>query len=327
VSNGQASHGPILVAGALRSGTTWIARTLNHADGVTWINEPDNEWPNVYALKAKLRLGRFPALAEGDRAPRAYERLWERSLAGFREAKYQEAAAWKLNQGEPTMQALWRAMCDHANRRVSPRLRFLTAIARPPSSRQPPGVVMVKSVHIPLAVEWVAAKFRPRMLVVLRHPLNVIASWKELGWGGCALHTNPTVGRRMAGRWGMPPLDDGCPQLQCLAWEVGLFTSALETAVDRHPDWLSVTHESLCVDPPAGFRRLFDQVGLSWSSRAHEFLTESNRPGSGYKTLRIAAEQPDRWKRRLTSDDVREVWAVLSRIQAPWVERVARDLE
>lgn len=323
----EGSGRPLLVAGAPRTGTTWTARVLSFAEGVIWLNEPDNEWPHPFALKAKLPLGRFPVLVEGDRAPRRYEQLWERALAGFRHGRYQEALAWRMDQGEKTTQELWRAMCDHAHPRLSPALRLLSWVASPPSSREVGQTIMVKSVHAPLALEWLVARLQPTVLLVLRHPFNVIASWMDLGWGGCALETNPRVRERLGDRWGLPDLDARASQLQRLTWEVGLFTCALESAAEQHPDWLVASHESLCRDPRGGFRRLYGRLGFTWSTSAEAFLDRSNRPGTGYSIDRVASEQPERWRRRLRPEHVREIWSVLSRVQAPWVERLARDVE
>src|SRR5207247_758089 len=55
------------------------------------------------------------------------------------------------------------------------------AILDVPAEPGPNEHVVVKSVHAPLALEWVAARFEPAVVVVLRHPLNVIASLLELG--------------------------------------------------------------------------------------------------------------------------------------------------
>jgi hypothetical protein len=291
------------------------------------IYEPDNEWPNPFALKAKLPLGRFPILEEGDVAPPAYERLWQRALAGRWQGKLRASVARRFDQGERTMLQLWRAMCDPWDPRLSFRLRVLTTLARPPSTHLRGNVVLVKSVHAPLALEWIAARFRPRIVAVLRHPLNVIAGWTDLGWGGCALEQNPRVRERFGRRWGLPELGSGSSPLQRVAWEVGLITTALHAGVERHPDWVVASHESLCMDPEGGFRRLYEQLDFTWSKLVERFLVKSNRPGAGYDVLRVAADQPESWRRRLTPDQVATSWSVLSGFEAPWVARVAAELE
>src|SRR3989442_4909 len=118
-------------------------------------------------------------------------------------------------------------------------------VAWPPAPADGADRVMVKAVHAPLALEWIWARLGPRIVVVLRHPLNVIASWLELGWGGCALETNPWVRERFVDRWNLPMLDPDASRLQRLAWEAGLFTSALRAGVERHSEWIAASHEDL----------------------------------------------------------------------------------
>lgn len=322
---------PLFVAGAPRMGTTWVSRALGMARGAAWINQPDNDWPDPFALRAKVALGRYPVLDPGDPAPAAYELVWERAFAGYEARGRLVRLARRLGRGDRAMRDLWRATCDHANPRVAPWLRLLSAAARPASWRavdasgSPAAVPVVKSVHAQLSVEWVARRFEPQVLVCLRHPLNVAASWLEFGWGGCALDSNPRV-RRRAERWRMPELPPDRTPVHEVAWEVGLFVSALRDAAARHPEWPAVTHEEMCVEPVDRFRALYGRLGLEWSPEAERYLTESDRPGTGYMTARVAADQPGRWRTRLSPERIRQVWSVLSRIEAPWIAEVAADL-
>src|SRR5437867_103434 len=73
----ERSARPVLVAGGPRTGTSWVLRALHRAGGVALIYEPDNEWPNPFALKAKLPLGRFPVLEAGAAAPPESAQLGE----------------------------------------------------------------------------------------------------------------------------------------------------------------------------------------------------------------------------------------------------------
>jgi hypothetical protein len=316
----------ILVIGGPRTGTTWVAEALSWGRGVVWINEPDNEWPDPFALRAKLPLGRFPILDEADPDPTDYLELWRRACAGFRQSGPLLALADRLENWPKTRRDLWRALCDHANPRVAPWLRVLASLSRPPSKRSERDLAVVKSVHAALALEWVSARLRPRVLIVQRHPFNTIASWLEFGWGGCYLDTHPKVRERFAGPWGFPELAADRSLLSAVTWEVALFASVLHTAAREHPDWLTVSHESLCIDPIGGFQRIYADLGLTWTEDAERFIRDSNRAGRGYETARIAAELPDRWKRRLTGDQIQEIRSLLSLIRAaPWIEDMTRD--
>jgi hypothetical protein len=309
-------------------GTTWVAEALSFARGAAWINEPDNEWPDPFALKAKLPLGRFPILDERDPDPPEYLQLWQRALNGFRQGGPLLRLGDRLENWDKTRRDLWRALCDHANPRVAPWLRLLVSLARPPSDRLQGEIVVVKSVHAALALEWVASRLGPRTVVVLRHPLNTIASWLEFGWGGCYLDTHPEVRARFAGPWGFPDLPEDRSLVTAVTWEVALFTSVLHAAVEDHPGRLAVSHESLCADPTGGFQQIYSDLGLPWTDEAERFVRESNRPGTGYETARIAAEQPDRWKRRLSREQLEEIRDLLLQIRmARWVEGVMHDLE
>jgi Sulfotransferase family len=331
------SRRPLFVASAPRTGTTWVAWVLSVAPGVTWINEPDNEWPNVFALKAKRTLGRFPVLEKGDIAPPEYQELWARAFQGFRQSALLDRIVYRADHGDKTMLQLWRALCDHANPEMSRELRLLTALAPPPGSKPKPlggrrhsaGApqrVLVKSVYAPLALEWITARFQPQTVIVLRHPLNMMASWVELMWGGCALDTNPTVREHFAARWDLPELDPDASSLQRIAWEVGLFLCALHAGIDEHPEWVVVSHDDLAVEPTSTFKRLYEDLGLGWTPKTEAFLEERNRPGEGFAVFRVASELPERWRKRLSKEQLDEVWSVWSQISAPWVDQVRRDL-
>ena len=43
-------------------------------------------------------------------------------------------------------------------------------------------------------------------------------------------------------------------------------------------------------------------------------LARSNRAGTGLVTTRVAADQPERWRKRLTGDQVREIGGMLRKV-------------
>jgi hypothetical protein len=305
---------PILIVGSPRSGTTWVEEVLGSTHGAYTIHEPDNETSNPFAVRAKSGLGRFPVLAAGDEAPEELVELWDRAFAGCIHSgsvRWLAAKALLKTAGTDLTAAF-----DRTESRLSPRLRLVKGLAGPPSFRQDDPQVIVKSVHAPLAVEWIAYRWRPRVIVVRRNPFSIVASHMELGWQDARLDTHPFLQRRLAALVAVPPLSSGESRLSRLAWQIGLFTTALEVAASRNPDWHVVSHEGLCRHPEAGFRDLCDELGLTWSEPASAFLAESNRPGQGLMTQRVAAEESERWRRRLTPEQVDEVAGVFSRFAA-----------
>jgi hypothetical protein len=66
----------VLVIGAPRSGTTWLAHALAATPGSRLANEPDNTAFNADAAESQELYGGYPAPHVGEHVP-AYERLWD----------------------------------------------------------------------------------------------------------------------------------------------------------------------------------------------------------------------------------------------------------
>lgn len=282
---------PIVIAGLPRSGTTWTQGVLARAEGAVRVGEPDNEDHYPTAIHAKRRLGRYPVLAPGE-DDRDYRRLWEWILSGAPTSERDKIALRLMKPGAE--RRLYEGRFD-------PVTWLAGQVAR---NHRPdavaPGRVVAKSIHLQLALEWVAANFDVEVLVVTRHPANVLASWMEVNLKdgrNRTLETRDDIRRRYADRWGVPP--PGPDPLERMCWRIGLLLAALEEAVGRHPEWHVRGHERLCEEPSAEFRRLYGELGLTWTEAAGDYLEEKNRPGKGFQLKRVASEIPDAWRQRL----------------------------
>jgi hypothetical protein len=216
-----------------------------------------------------------------------------------------------------------------SERRLTPRLRLAAALAVPRQGRAPAPRRVVKSVHAPLMLDWITARWDPAVVVCFRHPLDVVASVIEAGTCG---RTGGAVTRLLSpaalavgtDAYGVP-LPDGDGQVAFTAWRVGLVMSALADACRAHPEYHVVHHEQLCEQPVERFRALVEAVGLEWTADTERFVTESNQPGTLWQTNRIAGEQQDRWRTRLTPADARVATEVLCRF--PIAARYALDVD
>ncbi len=162
---------------------------------------------------------------------------------------------------------------------------------------------MAKSIHAQLAIDWIASQFDVDVLLLLRHPANVLASWMEINLKDSrysTLENRPDIRARYVEPWGVPL--PGPDPVERMSWMIGLLLAAIEEASTRHPDWHVRTHEQLCADPAGEFRRLSADLGLVWGESAEEFLVRHNTPGSGFAVKRVASELPDSWQRRLDDD-------------------------
>ena len=299
---------PIVIVGLPRSGTTWTLRALGSAAGTDRILEPDNEDKYPASIHAKRATGRYPVLQPGDEAA-AYRRLWDWILCGAREDRRSRLARRILGPGNS----------DRIHEgRADPVTWLAATVARDPRPQAPgddgaPHRLVVKSIHAQLGMEWLASEFDIDMLLLLRHPANVLASWMELNLKdarNATLENRPEIRSRYLEPWGVPL--PGPDPIERMSWRIGLLVAAIEDARSRHPEWHLRTHEQLCLDPPGEFRQLYAELGLDWGKPSEAFLDGHNTPGSGYAVNRVASELSDSWRRRLDDEQVATLRRVLA---------------
>ena len=248
----------------------------------------------------------------GDAAPE-WERLWAGSFAGGRYAGTARDRVARAVYARTPVDRRWEAWLGG---RESVALRLASRLALPRVADPDARHVVVKSVRSELAVEWIVERFRPRVLVVERHPLNVLASWIELDFVRDGREA-ASVADYARHRFGVePPLPDD-PQLVQQAYYFGVLASGLHAAVEHHPEWITMSHEELCVDSHARFEALATGLGLEWSDDARKFLDDSNEEGAGYRTSRRTEAQPERWRERLDAEQIATIRATLARFPAP----------
>jgi hypothetical protein len=312
----------VLVVGVPRSGTSWLGRVLGSTPGASYLGEPDNHEHVPFALRAKLGLpGRlYPDLAPEFDAS-AYERLWRTALEDPGPEESLARARRRL-----ALRLLRRATSDDLLRSIARPsdtpfgLRLASRIGLPERRPTAGGNLVVKSVHAQLALEWIVSRFPVSVLLVMRHPLNVLSSWKDMGWlahGGALEELGPESAAALARACGLRPLHGGSA-LEEAAQLIALLNSALVEAARRRPEWNVASHEELCAQPHERFPVLAEALGLGWDDRVDRLIDELNRPGTGYDTARVASSLHDVWRSRLTADEVRAASEIFDDVSTEW---------
>ncbi len=296
----------VLIIGVPRSGTTWIGRALGATDGAVYVNEPDGDH-DPFAFRARRGHLIAPVLAPGDEAP-DYKRLWAGAFSGGRQARTIRARIARRLYAKTPVSERWKVWLGA---RPPARLRLVSRLAVPRVAVPEASEVVVKSVRAELAAEWIVTCFAPRVLVVERNPLNVLASWIDLDYVRDPREA-ATYAAPARERWGIEAPSPSAPQLEHQAFVYGVLTTALRESAARHPDWIVASHDELCLDAPGRFAGLAGQLGLTWGSAAAEFLAESDTAGVGYRTERRTAEQPGRWRERLSAEQVAMIRGTLA---------------
>ncbi len=313
---------PLVIAGLPRSGTTWTLGTLQRDPNLFPLKEPDSEADRASAIWAKRDIGRFPVLAPGDRNE-TYRLLWAWILDGAPETLRLRVGGKILEAVSPPAMgkaSRLRSLPVMERRRYlrggfSPAMWLAGAIAAHPPVHPNPDVdgrrLLIKTVHAPLALDWLGSEFDIDVLVLLRHPGSILASWISLDMDAQYVRFSevPAI-RRLADGWGVPP--PGPDHLERIIWQVGVLLTSLEKAAGHHPDWVVRTHEQLCRDPAQEFHQLYTELGLEWNGQAESFIVDNDRPGKGFRTRRVSADLPGDWKRRLTPHQIAEMQRVLA---------------
>jgi hypothetical protein len=295
----------VLIVGTPRSGTTWVGQTLGRAEGARYVHEPDGDY-EPFALRAKLGRPRHLELAPGDDDPR-FGALWEGAFAGG-----VRAHSLRARVAERLFERTARARRLEARRtgRLNARLRAAVALARPLGADPSAEHVVVKSVHASLCTEWIVEQFRPRVVVVDRNPLNALASWHELNQGVDPVEYEQlrVVARR---RWTLELPGADAPRIARQAAFLGVLRGALNEAALAHSDWVRVRHDDLLSDTQERFGELCRRAGLEFSTASAAYLEDSNTPGDGYATTRVAGALAQRWRATLTPEHVDTVLETL----------------
>lgn len=303
----------ILLAGTARCGSTWAANVLGHAADTRAVYEPDGPYSDVLGALVATRLGEYPILRAGERS-HWYRMVWDHAFAG----------GWPWDQVEAARAAGRRLV------RVPPVLRDYAIGALAEATRLvrpgPPNVI-VKSVNSAFALDWIADRYHPKIVVLRRNPLNVVSSWVVLQMSTDRFIGNdPRVQRAYLRPLGLSAPGAGSSSVTLVAYNVGLLTKALRDAAAAHPEWIVVSHDELCVDPMPQFKELTERLGLRWTPAIEDYLHKSDDPaftvhGGSPKVHPNAVtattdasrrdQQATQFKRRLTPEQTAEARAVL----------------
>ena len=280
---------PILVTGSNRSGTTWLGKLLAAPPDVAYINElfnPDHPQPGLCS---------------------AHFARWFTYLTESNGRPYVEPLGRALR-----FEYDWR---DALATLPSPR-NALRAARSLPKTRVPAGTRPV--LKDPIAVfsaGWLERTFGMQVVLTVRHPAAFAASLKRLDWqfdfgqlAGQPLLMDEVLDpyrREIAAAVSRP--GDIIDQAGLL-WKL-IYGSA------GGAKWLTVRQEDIALEPEAELRRLYEQLGLTWSAEVAAQVsaaTGEENPaeapeGQAHTTGRNARAAAEAWRHRLTAEEIARV--------------------
>jgi hypothetical protein len=308
--------GRVLIVSSPRSGSTWTLRALSCAQGASFVREPDNvdTAASVNTAVTRLGFGPYPVLEAGDAAPQ-YAALWDLAFQGRR------ALRLRRGWGRRVTRAVFRLPRPVRDPLLALAARGLGAVA-PRRSH-----VVVSSVMAHFSAEWIHARFRPKIVVLQRDPLNIASSWLRLNVDAYDVHLRPAIVDRHLRPLGVEPPATGASTVTLVGWWIGALATQLGSLLDRHPEWILATHEDLCEAAEERFGDLYQRLDLTWTAETETYLREggyieplfrggentfSISAGDADGATRVRREQVEAWRTRLTPDQQSELRAVLA---------------
>jgi hypothetical protein len=290
----------ILIVGAPRSGTTWLAKIFDSHPDTLYRHEPDETRPPVGPIEAAI------AAWACQRDPRT---AGKRPI--FRKS-------WQ------SMPARWLRTSLIYGNALSDRLGLPTWPV-PDLGRAEIARLVVKSVRLSTGIGAFADAFPDgRALFILRHPCGQVASVMrgtrdqrfDLAQVGTDMPFDEASAIRYATNYGLSdPEFQALPDAAKYAWSWRAYNEPAVAAIAGKRNARVLIYEELCARPRAEIEAIFSFAGLRWSAATEAFLARStHRHGAtdyyGIERNSIAAAEA--WRSTMTESDQKAVRTVVT---------------
>jgi hypothetical protein len=281
---------PILVTGAHRSGTTWVGRMLSADRGTAYISEP---------LNVTHRRGMYGAKVEH----------WYQYITEENEENYLPAFQQLFNFRYHLFAELGSLRSQKDFLRMGRDLSiFLNGKLRDQR-------VLLKDPFAVFSTPWFAQKLNCKVVITIRHPGGFASSLKRLNW---AFNFRDLLDQPMlmrdhleADRAEMEKMQaDDIVGQSALLWRM-IYRSVHATR-SLFPDFKVVRHEDLSLDPVAGYKSLYESLGLSFDDKVRDTIlnsSSSENPSKLGKNRTHSVKLDSRanlsnWKKILTPEEI-----------------------
>jgi Sulfotransferase family len=289
----------VLIVGAPRSGTTWLAKIFDSHPDILYRHEPDEAVPARDSIEASVTLwirqhdsrtaGKRPFFAKSWQTPP--ERAMRTALA------YAGAAANRI--GLPDWPIPDLGDVDRAR-------------------------VVIKSVRLSAGIGAFARAYPGgRALLILRHPCGQVASVMrgtrdgrfDLAEAGTDMPFDEATVIAFAARHGMDePAFQRQPDAAKYAWSWREFCETAFCSIAGLNNAHVVIYEDLCAHPVTQARAILSLAGLALHRQVETFLASSTRHDGRagyYAVVRNSIAAAERWRTEMTPEDQDAVRAVV----------------
>ncbi len=315
---------PILIAGLPRSGTTWIGEIISTDKNIRYYYEPDNEKTNSYAYYFKKTVHRFPFRLAESNDNDDYYYLWKNAFSGiplrklntllFRLFYKQKVPGIETDIGNKTGFIYTNQEMKDVNNGTwnipfkQEEYRMLAMLAKMFIRKNPSKFkyqIVIKSVHSPLCLEWIDFNFGPKMVIVLRNPFALYASYKRLFMPDAFRNilSQDNLKSFMRDKLGINLIPRSGINEEAI-FQIILVYKILANQLKANKHWYFISHDRLCFNPVEQYKKLYSNLGLHFDSAVENKLNDLNTSGGGFIPKRIGKDQPMKWKKELIQKEV-----------------------
>jgi len=309
----------LMLVGAPRSGTSWIAKILDSHPDVLYLHEPDT------VLRSSELATICSRSIVHSQAHIASTRQYVRNLLNVR--------TLKSSGSLPIFKKKYRSEAAYWLRvAVIFALRAADAAGLGHWARRLPIPDLISRSHHPLIVlKSVSSRGRlalfgqampsSRMAFILRHPCGQVASTLagiKRGKFERRIPFEEVLVCDEASELGLTP--EGfrqLPSVQQAAWHWAILNQKALNDLTSIGQPLIVRYEDVCSAPVEESRRILAFAGLEWTPQTEKFLQSSTSaigPQDYYGVVRNSAKAAEKWRTELSSTDQAAIMEIVARV-------------
>jgi hypothetical protein len=237
----------IFVTGVIRSGTTFAGKVLSLPMEVDNIHEPYRE---QRAISARPDLVPYVRPSIDTEEMQKYHEFTKRIFS------YDLTMRGYYPEKDPWLRKVTKRL-------VGSRGPFYLRLAKINVFHK---AAVIKDPVSLLLTEYLYLHFGVKPVIVIKHPVSLIASLKRVNWWP---HPRELAHEQLIKDYFSDEAD-----FMDRSWSTHMLASAaywravhkvLLAQADNYPKWQVVTHEQLCQNPVSTFQHLYEVLGLPWS--------------------------------------------------------------
>jgi len=179
--------------------------------------------------------------------------------------------------------------------------------------------VVLKDVHLCLALEYIWEQIEPFIFILIRHPCGMANSWMKLNYE-VRFRLDLLLSQQNLMQDYLYPFENHLRLNKDKWFEIGAYWGATQYVLDQiskaHGEWTWITHEELCDNSANRYQRLLNDIGINidpiGQKRLISFLDRHDRmiiENKPYSVSRISVNEPDKWRKTLTQEQIKSVFA------------------